>query len=116
MMVLVEDKQNDIKQQFFYDSVPVGGKIRVFGSVTKFDENPQKSPKERKAEATAFLSTLDPEQLVPRKADNYHRWFRDWLGLRGKRRRNRQPANGPKPQKRALKKFRWITAIAWATS
>jgi len=75
MMVLVEDKQNDIKQQFFYDKVPVGGKIRVFGSVTKFDENPQKLPKERKAEATAFLSTLDPEQLVPRKADNYHRWF-----------------------------------------
>ena len=75
MMVLVEDKQDDIKQQFFYDKVPVGGKIRVFGSVTKFDENPQKLPKERKAEATAFLSTLDPEQLVPHKADNYHRWF-----------------------------------------
>jgi hypothetical protein len=75
MMVLVEDKQNDIKQQFFYDQVPVGGKIRVFGTVPKFDENPNKLPRERRAEAIAFLSTLDPEQLVPHKADNYHRWF-----------------------------------------
>jgi len=75
MMVLVEDKQNDIKQQYFYDKVPVGGKIRVFGSVTKFDENPSKLPRERKAEAVASLVSFDPEQLVPHKADNYHRWF-----------------------------------------
>ncbi|MEI9971004.1 MAG: hypothetical protein WDO73_02565 [Ignavibacteriota bacterium] len=75
MMVLVEDKQNDIKQQFFYDQVPVGGKIRVFGSVTKFDENPSHLPKEKKDEAIALLSTFDPEQLVPHKADNYHRWY-----------------------------------------
>ena len=75
MMVLVEDKQNDIKQKFFYDDVPVGGKIRVFGSVPKFDENPNKLPRDRRAEAIAFLSTLEPEQLVPHKADNYHRWF-----------------------------------------
>jgi len=75
MMVLVEDKQNDIKQQFFYDEVPVGGKIRVFGTVTKFDENPTHLPKEKKAEAIALLSTFDPEQLVPHKADNYRRWF-----------------------------------------
>jgi hypothetical protein len=75
MMVLVEDKQDDIKKQYFYDEVPVGGKIRVFGSATKFDENPTKLPKEKKAEAIALLSTLDPEQLVSHKADNYRRWF-----------------------------------------
>jgi hypothetical protein len=75
MMVLVEDKQNDIKQKFFYDEVPVGGKIRVFGTATKFDENPTNLPKEKKEEAIALLSTFDPEQLVPHKADNYHRWF-----------------------------------------
>ncbi|MBO0722483.1 MAG: hypothetical protein J2P41_16780, partial [Blastocatellia bacterium] len=28
MIVILEDKQNDIKQEFFYDRVPVGGKIR----------------------------------------------------------------------------------------
>jgi len=75
MMVLVEDKQNDIKQKFFYDQVPVGGKIRVFGSATKFEENPTQLPKDKKAEAIALLSTFDPEQLAPHKADNYHRWF-----------------------------------------
>jgi len=75
MMVLVEDKQGDIKQEFFYDKVPVGGKIRVFGSITKFDDNPQKLPREKKKEAVAFLSTLDPEQLIAKKADNYRRWL-----------------------------------------
>jgi hypothetical protein len=75
MMVIVEDKQGDIKQKVFYDDVPVGGKIRVFGSAEKFDENPQKLPRERKEEAVAMLVTRDPEQLVSKKADNYRRWF-----------------------------------------
>jgi hypothetical protein len=75
MMVLVEDKQGDIKQKVFYDDVPVGGKIRVFGSAEKFDENPQKLPRDRKAEAIAMMVTRDPEQLVSKKADNYRRWF-----------------------------------------
>lgn len=75
MMVLVEDKQNDIKQQFFYDRVPVGGKIRAFGSVTKFDENPMRLPREKKEETVEMLATRDPEQLANQKADNYHRWF-----------------------------------------
>jgi hypothetical protein len=75
MMVLVEDKQDDIKQQFFYDQVPVGGKIRVFGTATKFDENPTRLPKEKKDEAIALLSTVDVEKLVTHKADNYRRWF-----------------------------------------
>jgi len=75
MMVLVEDKAGDIKQKVFYEDVPVGGKIRVFGSAEKFDENPQKLPRERKEEAIAMMVTRDPEQLVAKKADNYRRWF-----------------------------------------
>ena len=75
LMVLVEDKQGDIKQKVFYDDVPVGGKIRVFGSAEKFDENPQKLPREKKQEAIALMATRDPEQLVSKKADNYRRWF-----------------------------------------
>jgi hypothetical protein len=75
MMVLVEDKQDDIKQQFFYDKVPVGGKIRVFGTATKFDENPGKLPRDRKEEAIALMAGRDPEQLVSKKADNYRRWI-----------------------------------------
>jgi hypothetical protein len=75
MMVIVEDKQGDIKQKVFYDDVAVGGKIRVFGSAEKFDENPQKLPREKKDEAVAMMVTRDPEQLVSKKADNYRRWF-----------------------------------------
>jgi len=75
MMVLVEDKIGDIKQKVFYDEVPVGGKIRVFGSAEKFDENPQKLTREKKAEAVAMLASRDLEQLLPKKADNYRRWF-----------------------------------------
>lgn len=75
MMIFVEDKQNDVKQQFFYDRVPIGGKIRVFGSAEKFNENPNNLPRDKKAEAIAQLSTLDPEQLIQKKADNYRRWF-----------------------------------------
>lgn len=75
MLILLEDKQGDIKKQFFYDRVPVGGRIRAFGSAEKFDENPKKLPREKKDEAVADLVNYDPEQLVPHKADNYRRWF-----------------------------------------
>ncbi len=72
MMVIVEDKQKDIKQQFFYDRVAVGGKIRVFGSVTKPEANPKKLPKQ---EAIDLLSTVEPQEIATAKADNYHRWW-----------------------------------------
>jgi hypothetical protein len=77
MMVLVEDKQNDIKQKFFYDDLPAGGKIRVFGSVPKPDPNPGK--KLGKQEAIDRMIAVDPEQIVTTHADNYHRWWgNDW--------------------------------------
>uniref|UniRef100_A0A372IRZ3 Uncharacterized protein n=1 Tax=Paracidobacterium acidisoli TaxID=2303751 RepID=A0A372IRZ3_9BACT len=76
MMVLVEDKQNDIKQKFFYDDLPVGGAIRVFGSVTKPAENPNHLPKQEYIDS---LASVPPEQIVTGHADNYHRWWGlDW--------------------------------------
>ena len=56
MIVLVEDKQNDIKQKFFYDNVPDGGKIRVFGSVTKPDANPITSYRSKKRSSRCWPS------------------------------------------------------------
>ncbi len=79
MIVVLEDKKDDIKQEFFYDRVPLGGKIRAFGGPTKFDDNPKKLPKTAKAERLAHMLTIDPEQLVTKKADNWRRWFgTDW--------------------------------------
>ncbi len=79
MMVILEDKQNDIKQDFFYDRVPVGGKFRAFGSATKFDDNPTHLPRTARVERLANMVKREPEQLLTKRADNYRRWFRtDW--------------------------------------
>lgn len=78
MMVLVEDKYNDDnKRKAFYDDVPAGGEIRVFGSVTKPAENPNHLPKQEYKES---LVSVAPEQIATTPADNYHRWWGvDWL-------------------------------------
>jgi len=92
MLVLVEDKQNDNnKKEVFYDRVPVGGKIRVFGSATKFDDNPKKLSR---AEKNAAMPSIPVEQLLNAKADNYHRWFgTDWafIELCGKQSKSWSP-------------------------
>ena len=78
LMVLVEDKQgDDNKLKAFYEDVAVGGKLRVFGSVPKPDPNPgRKLPKQ---EAIDRMASVDPEQIVTKQADNYHRWWgNDW--------------------------------------
>ena len=77
MLVIVEDKVNDIKQEFFYDRVPVGGTIRVFGSLTKVETNPDK--KLSKQEAVDAMAALTPEQIFTTPATTYRRWFGgDW--------------------------------------
>jgi hypothetical protein len=79
MMVILEDKQNDIKQAVFYDRIPVGGKFRAFGSAVKFDDNPNKLPRTQRAERMAGLLKIEPEQMVAKRADNWRRWYGvDW--------------------------------------
>ena len=79
MMVIMEDKQNDVKQDFFYDRIPVGGKFRVFGTAVKFDDNPDKLGRDKRAERMAGLLKFEPEQLLTKHADNWRRWFgTDW--------------------------------------
>jgi hypothetical protein len=76
MMILVEDKQNDIKQKFFYDDLPAKGSIRVFGSYTKPIENPTHLPK---MDFINSLVSVPMTQVTTQKADNYHRWWGvDW--------------------------------------
>jgi hypothetical protein len=78
MLVLLEDKQNDInKTLMFYDQVPVGGKIRAFGSVPKLDPNPGRKLPKDVATDNQFLA--NPDDLILAKADNFHRWIGiDW--------------------------------------
>jgi hypothetical protein len=77
MMVLLEDKHDDIKQQYFYDRIPAGGKLRAFGSATKYDNNLDK--KLSKTEAIDGLYDTPLSTIVPKKADDYRRWWGiDW--------------------------------------
>jgi hypothetical protein len=78
MLILIEDKQDDIsKQLFFYDQVPVGGKLLAFGSVPKLDPNPGRKMAKLDAVDNQFLA--NPDDLMIAKADNYHRWIGlDW--------------------------------------
>jgi hypothetical protein len=79
MMVILEDKQNDIKQSVFYDRIPVGGKFRAFGSAVKFDDNPNHLGRDKRDERFAALATIPVEKMVSKRADNWRRWFgTDW--------------------------------------
>jgi hypothetical protein len=79
MMVILEDKKNDIKQAFFYDRIAVGGKFRAFGSAVKFDDNPNQLPRTAREQRMAGLITIQPEQMLTKHADNWRRWFgTDW--------------------------------------
>jgi hypothetical protein len=75
---LLQVCENDVnKQQIFYDQVPVGGKIRVFGSVPKLDPNPGHKLSKQAALDQQFSAA--PDDLIQGRADNYHRWIGlDW--------------------------------------
>lgn len=72
MMVMLQDKDNDIKQEYFYDRIPVGGKILAFGTA-KFTIPPGQGLTEKQiAQAQA---TMKPEEVVTEHASNYRRWW-----------------------------------------
>lgn len=70
--------QADInKQQIFYDRVPVGVKIRIFGRVPKRDPNPGRELPKQEAVDRQYFVQLD--DLIQGKPDNDHRWIGiDW--------------------------------------
>lgn len=57
--ILVLTGEQDAQEKIFYDKVPVGGKLLVFGAVHSHDRNPMAPP-----------SVIDPEP-----ASNYRRWW-----------------------------------------
>lgn len=57
--ILVLTGEQDAQEKIFYDKVPVGGKLLVFGAVHSNNKNPMASP-----------SVIDPEP-----ASNYRRWW-----------------------------------------
>lgn len=75
LLLLCYDKTGvpivNVKREFYYDRVPVGGKVRVFGSV----RDPAAPAGLSRDAANEFLYTQSPEQVLNSKADTYRRWF-----------------------------------------
>lgn len=68
LMVLTESGQEAV----FYDRVPVGGRLRVFGTVAT-GRTDAAAGASRDAQAAAAVAT-SPEALMPNAATNYRRW------------------------------------------
>jgi hypothetical protein len=68
LLVLTEDA--DEQEKVFFDAVPVGERLRVFGSA-------HTAPVEEKrtAERNRLLVTLPPERLLTERPTNYRRWW-----------------------------------------
>jgi hypothetical protein len=75
LLVLTEDA--DAQEAVFFKAVPVGGKLRLFGSAHTRD-----IPANPKEEHDRQLATLPPEQLLPAPPTNYRRWWNNsWFAV-----------------------------------
>jgi hypothetical protein len=68
LLVLTEAGQNQVDT--FYTRVPVGGRLRIFGTIPPATLSPANTAEERAAAAVAAA----PDVLIPTGATNYRRW------------------------------------------
>ncbi len=68
LLVITEAGQNQVDT--FHTTVPVGGRLRIFGTVPPAAFPTAKTPEERAKAAV----TATPETLIPTGATNYRRW------------------------------------------
>jgi hypothetical protein len=69
LLVLTED--NDAQEQVFFKDVPVGGRLRLFGSA---HTNPVGAGLSRQ-EREHLQATVAPEKLLSERPTNYRRWW-----------------------------------------
>jgi hypothetical protein len=68
--ILAITEDSDAQEEVFFRQVPVGGKLRVFGSAhTKI------IPAQPKQEHDHLLATLPPAELLSEQPTNYRRWW-----------------------------------------
>jgi hypothetical protein len=70
--LLVLTEESDVQEKIFFGEVPVGGKLRVFGSAKVNRSFLEGLTKEQKI---AALARVPPEQLVSKPPTNYRRWW-----------------------------------------
>ena len=68
--LLVLTEESDAQEEVFYSALPVGTRLRLFGSAAT-NEVPAKS----NAEQNHLLATLPPEKLLSTPPTNYRRWW-----------------------------------------
>jgi hypothetical protein len=69
--MLVVTEEADEQQKVFYDAVPVGARLRLFGSAHTHP-TPQNMTKEQ---STHWAVNASPEELLDEKPTNYRRWW-----------------------------------------
>lgn len=75
--LLVLTEQGEGQERTFHDVVPVGGRLRLFGTVPAPAGDAARTPAERAARAVAIA----PEVLIPGGATNYRRWSNHSWGV-----------------------------------
>jgi hypothetical protein len=68
LLVLTED--SDAQQKVFFDEVPVGSRLRLFGSA-----HTAALKATGESERNHLLATMPPEQLLTERPTNYRRWW-----------------------------------------
>lgn len=69
--ILVVTEDSDAQAKVFYDDVPVGARLRLFGSAHTEDAPPGASAEQR----AHWQATAAPAQLLPTRATDYRRWW-----------------------------------------
>ena len=68
--ILVVTEESDEQAKVFYDDLPVGARLRLFGSA-----HATKIPGSTSAERSHNAATMTPAQLLTEKPTNYRRWW-----------------------------------------
>ena len=68
---VIETKDNDIKEEYFYNRVPTGGKILSFGTVNLMMP-PGEGLTGRQISDLRFA--MKPEEVINQRASNWRRW------------------------------------------
>jgi len=68
--ILVVTEDSDTQEEVFFNQVPVGAKLRLFGSA-----HTAKLPGVSDEERAHFAATIPPEKLLTERPTNYRRWW-----------------------------------------
>ena len=68
--ILVITEDSDVQEEVFFHQVPVGGKLRLFGSA-----HSNLAESASREERIHLAATLPPEKLISTPPTNYRRWW-----------------------------------------